>query len=284
MTTRRDFLLALGASATLPLVDGLRPARPAAPRRNPLAGVGVQLYMMRSVMRADPDGTVARLAALGYREIEWWGNWQRTPAQVRAMLDANRLRAPAAHVDLKDLAPERIGALLDAAATIGHQTLIVAWSAPDVRRTADEWKRFAAGFSVAGEAAARYGIRVGYHNHDFEFQRFGDRTLFDHFIDATDPRYVDIELDCYWAFKAGHDPRALLAQHARRITMLHLKDSSGAPTHAQRDIGSGVIDWKAVLDVALANRVTNVFIERDDPADAWASAESGRAHLRTLGY
>lgn len=296
MTTRRDFLFALGATAALPLVaragervDALAGTTgPSAARddlrANPLAGVGVQLYMLRTAMRADPEGTIARIAKIGYTEIEWWGNWQRTPAQVRALLDAHKLRAPAAHVDPKELAPDRIGALLDTAATIGHSTLIVAWSGPDTRKTLDDWKRFAGTFSVAGETAAKYGIRVGYHNHDMEFQRVEGVTYLDHFIAASDPRYVDIELDCFWAYKAGHDPVALLTQHKQRITMLHLKDSSGAPTHQQRDIGAGAIDWKPVLATALANRVTNVYVERDDPADAWASAESGRAHLRTLGF
>lgn len=290
MTTRRDFLLALGATAALPLVAHAASERnePRSAtddvRVNPLAGVGVQLYMLRTAMRADPEGTIARIAKIGYSEIEWWGNWQRTPAQVRALLDAHKLRAPAAHVDHKDFAPDRIGALLDAAATIGHSTLIVAWSGAETRKTLDDWKRFAGTFSVAGEMAAKHGIRVGYHNHDFEFQRVDRVSYLDHFIAASDPRYVDIELDCFWAYKAGEDPVALLTQHRQRITMLHLKDSSGAPTHQQRDIGAGVIDWKPVLTTALANRVTNVYVERDDPADVWASAESGRAHLRTLGF
>jgi len=94
---------------------------------------------------------------------------------------------------------------------------------------------------------------------------------------------VDFELDCFWAFKAGKDPVALLRRHANRITMLHLKDSAGGPAHEQRDVGAGVMDWRAVLAAARAGRVTNVYVEHDNPADAWATAAAGRAHLRTLG-
>lgn len=293
MGTRRDFLLALSAGALAPTVARAAGAHDAAARAArlldhsataPLSGVGVQLYMLRAAMKADAAGTIARISRLGYREIEWWGNWDNTPVELRGMLDANGLTAPSAHIDPRDLGPERLPALLDAAATMGHKSLLVAWTAPDQRKTADDWKRTAALLSAAGERAARSGIRTGYHNHDFEFARLGDRTALEILLDESDPAVVDLELDCFWAFKAGQDPLALLKRHASRITMLHLKDSSGAPQHAQRDIGTGVIAWQPLLATAVAQRVTNVFVERDDPADAWESARAGREYLRTLGY
>jgi sugar phosphate isomerase/epimerase len=289
MTTRRDFLLAVGASALVPSLSsamgGARPRDEAhAAGRLPLAGVGVQLYMLRAQMRTDPEGTLARIARLGYSEIEWWGNWGRTPAQLRAMLDANKLSSPAAHIDPKDLVRDRLPALLEAATTIGHKSLLVAWTPPEQRRTADDWKRVAETLNVAGASAAAAGIRTGYHNHDFEFQRFGDRSGFEILLQETDANLVDIELDCFWAFKAGFQPLALLNAHQDRIKYLHLKDSGGEPDHQQRDIGAGVIQWKPILDTGLANRVTNVFVEQDDPVDPWASAVAGRAYMRTLGY
>ncbi len=297
MLSRRELLLALGAGALGP--RAVRAAAHAAPHtpgpvdlddaplgtsRAPLRGVGVQLYMLRQAMRADPERTLARIAELGYTEIEWWGNWGRTPQQLRATLDASGLRAPAAHIDPRDLQPDRLDALLDAAAAMGHATVIVAWMAPAQRDSAEAWQRTAALLSHAGHEAAKRGMRTGYHNHDFEFQRFGGRVGLEILMTETDPAVVDIELDCFWAFKAGHDPIALLERHRDRITMLHLKDSDGTPQHAQREVGRGVIDWPRLLTVALGGRVTNVFVEMDDPADAWASAGLGRAYLRTLGY
>jgi len=296
MSTRRDFLLATGAFALGPglatrMTQAFDPAAPPAPRPSvdaaagtaALQGVGVQLYMLRNQMRQDPERTLARIAELGFTEIEWWGEWGRTPAQLRAALQANGLRAPSAHYGLDALQPDRIGRTLETAAAMGHGTLIVASTNAAENGTLDAWKRTAGIISDAGRAGRSAGIRTSYHNHDYEFQPLAGSDRVEIFLAETDAAVVDFELDCYWAFKAGKDPVALLRRHASRITMLHLKDSAGGPAHEQRDVGAGVMDWRAILTAARAGRVTNVYVEHDNPADAWATAAAGRAHLRTLG-
>jgi sugar phosphate isomerase/epimerase len=282
MTSRREFLVALGASALAPSI-ACTPRAAAAAKTPPLSGVGVQLYMLRDAMRADPDRTVARIAELGYREIEWWGNWGRTPAQVRALLDANGLTAPSSHIDHRALTPERLPALLDAASTIGHRTLVVA-STPSNQRAADDWKRMGQLLSDAGNAAKSRGIRTGYHNHEYEFATHDGRTALDILMAESDPAVVDLEVDCFWAYKAGVEPTGLIRQYRERVTMLHLKDGDGSPEKRETELGAGVIEWRALLTVALSQRVAHVFVERDEPPDAWASARAGRDYLRTLGY
>lgn len=297
MTSRRDFVLALGASALAPSIAcaktrsaDARAAGAAASTVTAKAGaralsaVGVQLYMLRAQMRENPEATLARIGELEYGEIEWWGSWGRTPAQLRALLDQHRLRSPSGHVGLAQLLPDRLPDMLEAAGTMGQQSLIVASTQPEQRRTTDDWKRIAGMLNTAGASAASVGVRTGYHNHDYEFQRFGDRTGFEILIAETDARYVDIELDCYWAFKAGHDPLALLRAHPDRIRYLHVKDSAGAPTHEQRDVGDGVMEWKPLLEYALSQKVTSIFVEHDGPKDPWATARNSRAYLASLGY
>jgi sugar phosphate isomerase/epimerase len=282
MTSRREFLVALGASALAPSI-ACTPRAAAAAKTPPLSGVGVQLYMLRDAMRADPDRTVARIAELGYREIEWWGNWGRTPAQVRALLDLNGISSPSAHIDHLALTPERLPALLDAASTIGHRTLVVA-STPSNQRAADDWKRMGQLLSDAGNAAKSRGIRTGYHNHEYEFAKHDGRTALDILMAESDPAVVDLEVDCFWAYKAGVEPTGLIRQYRERVTMLHLKDGDGSPEKRETELGAGVIEWRALLTVALSQRVAHVFVERDEPPDAWASARAGRDYLRTLGY
>ncbi len=280
MTTRRDLLLGLGAAALSTALP--RPAHALPTRRDGLT-VGVQLYTLRAEMRRDPEGTIARIAALGFADIEWWGTFGRTPAQLRALLEAHGLRSTAAHVDPADLAPDRLGALLEAAQTMGHEQLIVAWT-PPTQRGVDDWARLAARLSAAGRAAASVGIGTGYHNHDFEFADLDGRSAWEILVAESDPAVVQFELDCFWAFKAGQDPLAMLRRHAPRITRLHLKDSSGAPAHRQLDVGAGVIDWPALLALAIRVGARHGYVEHDEPADAWTSVSAGRGYLRSLGY
>ena len=288
MTTRRELLAAFGTALGAAGAAAALRSRPLlaarAPRpRDPLSGIGVQLYTLRAEMRRDAEATIARIATLGFSEIEWWGAWDRTPVQLRTLLDRHNLRAPAAHVDPRDLTRERLPALLDAAQVMGHESRIVAWT-PPTQRGADDWKRLAELLSEAGRTASRVGIRTGYHNHDFEFADLGGRTALGILLDESDPAFVSLEVDCFWAFKAGVDPRALIERFAARVTHLHLKDSSGAPEHRQLDVGAGVIDWKSLRESAVARRVKHVYVEHDEPADAWSSAIASLAHVRSLGY
>ena len=285
MATRRDLLRTLGLAAlgaALPRRLGAARA-PRAARAAGLSGIGVQLYTLRAAMRQDPEGTLARIAEIGFTEVEWWGQWGRTPAQLRALLDTHGLTSPAAHIDPRELQPDRRAALLDAAATMGHRHLIVAWTPPD-QRSADDFKRLAALLSDAGHAGASVGIRTGYHNHDFEFARHADATLLDVFLAESDPAVVDFEMDCYWTVKAGRSPLVELRRYADRCTHLHIKDSSGPPDHRQVDVGAGVIDWRAIIDFGTQHRVRHVFVEHDEPTDAWATVSAGLGHLKALGY
>ena len=289
MKNRREMLRLLGATGlALTLPRALRAEGPmlgelAGRTRDALQGVGVQLYTLRNEMRRDPEGTLARIAEIGFSEIEWWGEFGRTPQQLRALLDRHRLRAPAWHLAPEQLEAARLDETLRTAEAMGHRHLIVAWL-PAQQRNADGFKRIGELLSNAGRRLATAGIRTGYHNHDFEFARIGNETVWDVLLANTDASVVDLELDCFWAFKAGHDPIAMLQRYRDRITHLHIKDSAGAPEHRQVDVGAGVIDWKRLLEVATAGRVKHVFVEHDEPADAWATVRAGREHLRTLGY
>ncbi len=247
--------------------------------------IGIQLYMIREAFRADPAGTLRRVKQLGFDEIEWW-NWasDRPPSELRAMLDGEGLRSPSAHVDPADLAPAALEATLERAGRMGHRWLLVAWTPPEQRRTVADWQRLAALLSTAGARGAAMGIRTGYHNHDFDFARLGDTTPFDLLVRETDPRVVDFEVDCYWAHIMGRDPQALIRQLGARVRLLHLKDSGPSPADEMRDVGAGTIPWASLLRTAGDAGVRHAYVEHDRPANAWDSARTSRAYLRTLGY
>jgi len=236
-------------------------------------------------MQRDFPGTLARLAEIGYREVEFAGYYRRTPAEVRHLLEQNGLTAPSTHIGYDLLLKDWDRALDDAIAT-GHQYVTIPWLPDAVRTSADTWRRVATEFNRGGERAKSRGLRFAYHNHDFEFTRVQGVVPFDLLIAQTDPALVSFQMDVYWTVKAGGDPLAYIRQHPTRFSMLHIKDSAGPPNHAQVDVGAGTIDFAAILrlDADQKKVVEHVFVEHDSPPEPMAFAKKSFDYLSTLEY
>ena len=284
MQSRREFLGTLGRSAIgASLLGCVRATGFASHGRQGRIPIGLQLYTVRSLMARDFDGTLARIADVGYREVEFAGYFGRTPAQVREALARHGLRAPSTHIALPadDAAWQRT---LDEAKAIGHDWVTIAWLDAPLRATPDDWARVADRFNSLAHRANRVGLRFAYHNHDFEFTRVGGSTLFDTLLARTDPALVDLEMDVYWVTKAGADPVALMRQHPRRFPMLHLKDATAAPERRMVDVGAGTIDWAALLTLARDQGTAHAFVEHDEPTDPLASIRASYSYLSRLTY
>ncbi len=286
--SRRHLLQRLGAAglgaASLPrLVASLEASALEAPestyeRRPP---IGLQLYTVRALMARDLEGTLQAIAALGVREVEFAGYFERTPSALRTVLDRVGLTAPAAHVPLPSSAAGWTP-IFDAAEALGHRWLIVPWVGNDVRASLDGWRRLADALNEAGRAAAARGLRVGYHNHDFEFTVTEGRVAFDVFVERLDASLVDLELDLYWAVRAGQDVRAMLAARPGRFPLWHLKDAGPAPERAMTDVGSGTIDFAGLLAAGATSGLRHAFIEHDNPRDPMASVRTSVAALQRM--
>jgi sugar phosphate isomerase/epimerase len=255
---------------------GLLPARLLARASIP---PGIQLYSLRRAMGASVEATLDRVAALGYREVEFAGWFDRSASQVRAALRHAGLAAPAAHVPLEALDPERLPATAAFAREAGHRVLIVAWLPIPLRDSRDAWRRMADRFTGIGHALRAEGLRFAYHNHDFEFAVFDGHVAYHDLVAGTDPALVDFELDLYWATRAGHDPRGLIERFPGRFALVHVKDSAGPPEHRMVDLGEGQIDFPAIFAETERAGIRHAFAEHDNPADPWGFAERGAAYL-----
>jgi sugar phosphate isomerase/epimerase len=244
--------------------------------------IGVQLYTVRTLMARDMEGTLAELARIGYREVEFAGYYERTPAQVRAMLDRHGLASPSVHVPIEQLRADAAQAL-DAAQAIGHRWLIAPWLV-EAQRTPDGYKRLAADLNRAGEAARARGLRVGYHNHDFEFAALADgQQGYRILLAETDPALVDLELDLFWATKARQDILALFAQHPGRFPFVHVKDMRDlAGAQQMTEVGAGDIDFRRIFAEGRIGGLAHYVVEHDQPADPMASVRTSYANLRRL--
>jgi sugar phosphate isomerase/epimerase len=275
---RRDFLHTT-AGATLVAVLPL--PRCAAARR--LDRIGLQLYTVRAEMARDFEGTLARVAEMGYGEVEFAGYFGRTPAQVRAALAGAGLTAPASHVPFEILR-EGWDGVLDTAAAAGHTGVVVPWIPQEERPDLDGWRRVADLFNGAGERARARGLRFAYHNHDFEFAPVGGQVPYDVLLEATDPALVAFEMDLYWTVKGGHGPLAYFAAHPGRFQLVHVKDSAGPPDHRMVDLGRGTIDFAAIFARSAEAGIRHWFVEHDEPADPLAFCRDAFAYLRRLEF
>ncbi|MDH3222835.1 MAG: TIM barrel protein, partial [Gemmatimonadota bacterium] len=165
---------------------------------------------------------------------------------------------------------------LDAAVTLGHRWLIQAFTAPE-ERSAGGYRRVAEFLNEAGEAAAPVQVRVGYHNHAFEFEPLEGTTGFDILASELDPDVADLEIDLHWARVGGADPLALFREYPGRFRLCHVKDLDRQGGMA--DVGAGVIDWAAIFAAAEEAGLEHAFVEHDQPDDPLASITASYRYL-----
>ena len=280
---RREFLAA-GACALVPLrwlPDSLAPWLP---RTSKLDRIGIQLYTVRRELAKDVEGTLARLAQIGYREVEFAGYPAGTAASLRKILDRLRLQAPSSHVGLQALRTEW-ERTLEPAAMLGQRYVVVAFVGVGERSNVDDWKRVAASLNRAGETARKFGLQLGYHNHDVEFPLLDGVVPYDLLLEETDPRLVCFEMDLYWITKGGQDPLPYFAKWPGRFPMVHIKDMDATPQKFFADVGKGTIDFKRILRLAGQAGIRHYFYEQDEtPGSPFDSAKASYQYLRSLTF
>ncbi len=220
--------------------------------------LGVQLYTVRDLMKADFEGTLSKVAAIGYKEVEFAGYFDHSPKDVRAILDRLGLVSPATHVPY-DVLTDKWPGQIESAKIIGQSYIVNPWIPEDVRKQPDVWQRAAETFNRAGEASKKAGIQFAYHNHWFEFLPVNGKLPYDILLEACDPNLVKMELDLCWITVAGADPLKYFDRYPGRFPLVHVKDvktlpkiTTGGPqnfgdTVDLTEVGSGIIDWKRIF-------------------------------------
>jgi sugar phosphate isomerase/epimerase len=274
--SRREIL---GSSATLGLAALAAPSILLAATGTPKRVPGIQLYTVRASMATDVPGTLRAIAGIGYREVEFAGYGDHSPQQVRSLLDDLDLKSPSSHVDAAIIRDDPLS-LIETATAIGHGYLTIAWLNPDDRQSLDDYKRWAETFNRAGEVCRENGIRLAYHNHDFEFLSIDGQVPFDILLSETDPALVDFEMDMFWVRKGGQDIVDILNRAPGRFTMAHIKDMDEQGNMAE--VGAGVIDFESILGNEAASGLRHLFVEHDQPSDPFKSAAISHLALASI--
>jgi sugar phosphate isomerase/epimerase len=244
-----------------------------------LRSAGLQLYTVRDLLEKDFEGTLAEVARLGYRQVEFAGIIGPSPEQTLDIVRRHGLIAPAAHVSYEQLERE-LPKHLQVAKEMGLQFIVCPSVDASRRETIDDWKRVCQTFNAIGARAKEAGLSFAYHNHDFEFLPVDGQVPYDVVLAESDPDLVKMEADLYWMTKAGRDPVTYFQRYPGRFPLLHLKDM--ARDGSITEIGKGVVDFKRILGHARLGGVAYCFVEHDHPAHPLQSIEESLRYLQQM--
>jgi sugar phosphate isomerase/epimerase len=243
--------------------------------------VGIEAYTIRDLLKADFNGTLEKIAAIGYKEIEF-GPTIDDPRAARATLDRLGMTSPSQAFDYKDMV-EKWPHVSEFCHIMGQTYLVIGSIDGALRHQPDGWKRAADSYNRTGEIAKKDGIQLTYHCHWMEFVPRPDGTLpYDILIQNTDPNFVQMEMDLGWTRVGGSDPLKWFAKYPGRFPLLHVKDFTRLPNpkhvysgHFDGDevipdmtaVGQGVIDWKRIFKHIDQAGAKHFYVEHDKPAD-----------------
>jgi len=280
LISRRSFI----ATSTLASLAIASSRSPLALAESP-SRLGVQLYVLRAMLAKDFEGTLAKVATLGIKNVEFAGFYKRTAKQVRASLASAGLTATGAHCLLASMSDDEVLRTIDFCHEVGMPYMVAA--VPSIKPGAsgkssgnpfenialEDFRWSADRFNTIGRLVKQAGMRFAYHNHNMEVRRYGSVVAFDEVLRLTDPSVVGIEFDIGNFVAGGGDPYPYLAKYPQRFELAHVKEwadpftptvSIKFPEYAP--LGKGKTDWKRLIAAIDKTSVKEIFIEQDGTA------------------
>lgn len=252
--------------------------------------IGIQLYTLRDLMSKDAAGTLEQVAKIGYNHVELASYtdgkvYGKTPAEFKKMLTDVGLVAHSSHIGLDILRQGWEKAVADAL-VLGQKYVVCPYLMEHERKSMDQYKKLFELLNKCGEVAKKAGLQLAYHNHDFEFQTLDGQVPMDEMLKACDKDLVKIELDLYWAVRAGKDPVAYFQKDPGRFHLWHVKDMANTPEKEFAAVGSGAIDFKKIFQNAKLAGAKYFIVEQDQHKNnqPLVNIENSYKYLKELRY
>jgi sugar phosphate isomerase/epimerase len=271
MNSRRDFIKQAGLLAVATSVLPSFACSAIKPVLN--KNIGLQLYSLRNIIGKDITGIIAKVATIGYKEVETYGYsvkdkfWGLDAKAFSNLLKQNGLTAPSGHYGMDNFIAgknsDELKAYIEAANVLGSEYVTVPYLDASLRKTADDFKKVAEKLNEAATLCKAADLKLAYHNHNFEFTKFDNTTGYEILLAGTDKNLVDFEMDLYWVARSGIDPVALFKAHPHRFTMWHIKDMDKKNHDVNTEIGQGEINFKTIFAEAKLAGVKHYFIEHE---------------------
>ena len=243
---------------------------------------GLQLYSVRADLKIHPLDTLKEISKIGYNYVEGYGydnrKWQGTGDvnQTKIMLAESGLKMPSAHFVLKtsdydftkkDFS-ENIKHTLNDALAVGQKYFVSSSIINEDKKDVEAFKKLCEVFNRTGEYFSKNGLKLGYHNHDSEFDSFGDSTMMDMMLKEVDAKNLTIEMDMGWVVYANQNPIEWFKKYPHRFELSHLKDGNkgGTPKKEFKSvvIGKGDVDFKSILENRALGGLKMYIVEIED--------------------
>ena len=261
--------------------------------------VGIQLYGVRESMKADFEGTLKAIADMGYEYVEFAGYYDRTAEEIKATLDKLGLKCISVHQGL-DFYNDDPDAAAEFLKTFGVKYSVIPWYKKEDLAGTENWDATVARFTKVGEVLKKHGMKLGYHNHDFEFETFEGKYLHDYIFEAIPSDLIDPEFDTCWVHYAGLEPVDKIREFSGRVEVVHLKDFvckrlAGGPTYDLIDkdgkpikstrednefeftpLGQGRQNFAAILAACEAAGTEYVIVEQDKTYGGMTELEAAK--------
>ncbi len=251
-------------------------------------GIGLQLYTLRDTIGKDPKGVLQKVSTFGYKDLETYGynNGQIFGLDFQEFCNYVKglgMKVTSGHYGLNMIKGDTWIKAVEDAKKNGQKFMVVPYINEPERKSIDDYKRICADLNKAGEVCNKHGIRFGYHNHAFEFEKLDGQIPFDVMLKELDHKTVGMEMDIYWVVNAGHDPVKYFAQYPGRFEQWHIKDMDKADRNRNADIGTGSIDYKAIFAQAKLAGMKRWYVEQETyPGEPIVSVEASAKYLKTI--
>jgi len=289
---RRQFIQTAAAASAAALI-------PSFAFTSPKRKIGIQLYTLRDVIFKDVQGTLKQVADFGYQELELFGYndgkvFGKPVTEFAKMVSDLGMKITSGHYGTGLVSmpnrPATVGTLVNQwekaasdAKILGQEYMVIAFLQKDERKTLDDYKKVCELINKSAEICANYGIRIGYHNHDFEFEPIDGQIPYDLMLKELDPKSVSMELDLFWTTYANHDPLKLFAAHPGRFEQWHVKDMRKDDRKLNADVGTGTIDFKAIFAKAREAGFKHFYIEHDTfPGSSIESVKADAQNIKSI--
>ena len=298
--SRRDFLRisSAGAIGALLLSKSDLISASEGDRKKKATGVGLQLYTIRDAMGKDVQGSLKKVSDIGYKYLELASYregkfYGQTPEDLKKMANDLGMEIISSHAGInpKGISDDDAKKMAEDHAKVGAKYCMQPFIGDADRKSAEGYRKMVADWNKVGKIMKDNGVKFGYHNHNFEFDTVdGKVPYFDIMLAEMDKDLLTMELDLFWAAKAGLDPVELFNKYPGRFELFHVKDMSKkeepffkTASDDMVPVGTGVIDFKRILDAGKKAGLKYMFVEQDNAGkgDAFAAIQTSFTNLTT---